>query len=338
MRRIPGAERWRLVSIQGLHRFYQRRDERRGRELDDAAGSRAGDRRQSRLRRRGPRRRGPRVSGRAAPRVLRLLAGRRDDVSRRRGVGAHRSTASSPSAATCRPSSTRAGSARVGRRCSVTARATSGIHDGDVRARRPAAAGGGRDRAAARVRRRPRVVRRGRAGGVRLSSRAAVMIEIRRRPSPTRGRWPSCAGSFARRAAADRVARRVHRAVRARGCAASCRPAARGRRGSRSTRPSSSDRCGCRSMPKIPNPSRARARAPRLPVESLRQGRPTRGGIGTRLLEAALAGRGRRRRSRRALAVEAERDALPAATASSHGGDVMELVMRYVTIARCTSA
>jgi predicted esterase len=25
MRRIPGAERWRLVSIQGLHRFYQRR-------------------------------------------------------------------------------------------------------------------------------------------------------------------------------------------------------------------------------------------------------------------------------------------------------------------------
>jgi predicted esterase len=25
MRRIPGADRWRLVSIQGLHRFYQRR-------------------------------------------------------------------------------------------------------------------------------------------------------------------------------------------------------------------------------------------------------------------------------------------------------------------------
>src|SRR3954453_15169282 len=25
MRRIPGAERWLLVSIQGLHRFYQRR-------------------------------------------------------------------------------------------------------------------------------------------------------------------------------------------------------------------------------------------------------------------------------------------------------------------------
>ena len=26
MRAIPGAERWRLVAIQGLHRFYQRRD------------------------------------------------------------------------------------------------------------------------------------------------------------------------------------------------------------------------------------------------------------------------------------------------------------------------
>lgn len=25
MRRIPGADRWRLVSVQGLHRFYQRR-------------------------------------------------------------------------------------------------------------------------------------------------------------------------------------------------------------------------------------------------------------------------------------------------------------------------
>ena len=25
MRRIPGADRWLLVSIQGLHRFYQRR-------------------------------------------------------------------------------------------------------------------------------------------------------------------------------------------------------------------------------------------------------------------------------------------------------------------------
>jgi predicted esterase len=28
MRRIPGADRWRLASIQGLHRFYQRRDDR----------------------------------------------------------------------------------------------------------------------------------------------------------------------------------------------------------------------------------------------------------------------------------------------------------------------
>ena len=26
MRAIPGAARWRLVAIQGLHRFYQRRD------------------------------------------------------------------------------------------------------------------------------------------------------------------------------------------------------------------------------------------------------------------------------------------------------------------------
>jgi predicted esterase len=28
MRRIPGADRWLLASIQGLHRFYQRRDDR----------------------------------------------------------------------------------------------------------------------------------------------------------------------------------------------------------------------------------------------------------------------------------------------------------------------
>ena len=47
LRKIPGADRFTLVSVQALHPFYSRGDESH-RELDDAAGSRAGDRRQYR--------------------------------------------------------------------------------------------------------------------------------------------------------------------------------------------------------------------------------------------------------------------------------------------------
>ncbi len=63
LRAIPGSERWLLVSRPGAAPFLsQRFERRRRRRVDDAAGSRAGDRGQRRLRPRG-RRRTPRASG-----------------------------------------------------------------------------------------------------------------------------------------------------------------------------------------------------------------------------------------------------------------------------------
>ena len=153
-RGFRGADRWRLVSIQGLHRFYQRRaDEvvaswmtRQDRELaiaDNlayvAAVIDAGRRR---------------ASGRPAARLHRIFAGRGDGFPRRRGVGAPHRRASSRSAATCRPNSTRARSPACRARSSAAARATSGIQKRS-RTRRSAPARRERPRHAGGVRRRP---------------------------------------------------------------------------------------------------------------------------------------------------------------------------------------
>ena len=43
LRGIPGVDRWRLASIQALHRFYQDPHRPGGRVLDDEPGPRAGD-------------------------------------------------------------------------------------------------------------------------------------------------------------------------------------------------------------------------------------------------------------------------------------------------------
>ena len=129
-RRIAGG--W--SSIQGLHRFYQRRDERGRRQLDDASGSRAGDRRQPRLRRRRDRR-GRSREWPGAPRVV--LAGFSQGVAmafRAAAAAPRRSTASSRSAATCRRSSTPPRSPRVTTALVCRGARDEWYTDGEVRA------------------------------------------------------------------------------------------------------------------------------------------------------------------------------------------------------------
>ena len=91
VRRIPGAGRWRLVSVQGLHRFYTRRDQavvaswmtRQDREHAIADNIEYVNRvdRPGRRRRQGAR-------------LCRVLAGRRDGLSRRDARAAIRPPAS----------------------------------------------------------------------------------------------------------------------------------------------------------------------------------------------------------------------------------------------------
>ena len=116
----------------------------------------------------------------------------------------------------CRRSSTPAALARVRRALVCHGARDEWYTRSDLRARRPTAARGGRDRSAAGVRRRPRMVRRGRAGGVLVSSTSGWHDRDSTAPTSADAerlaelRWEFRAGA----AAADRAARRVRQALR----------------------------------------------------------------------------------------------------------------------------
>ena len=251
-----------------------------------------------------------------APRLVldRVLARRRDDVPRRGRFGARRWTASSRSAATCRRNWTRPRIGRVGRIlvCHGTRDEfyTDAIFDRDIQRLRASSAGVH----AADVRRRTRMVRCRRGGGVALSSASRGRDRDSSRDGlPTRGRSRSCAGSSApaghdpdedprcvrRSDARPWMRRELQRASRGSAWVAVDR------------RRRSWVRCGSYVIEKIPNPI---AELEKLAYLSNLYVRPSaRGGIGTRLLETRARVVPRQRdRSRGPVAHAAQRDALHA--------------------------
>ena len=258
----------------------------------------------------GHRRGGARMPGRAASGACRLLAGRGDDVPRRGRVASRPVDGVIAVGGDVPPELDAAALARVRSALSAAAHATSGIRqtifERDVERLREA----GVTRQAAGVRRRPRVVRRGGRGGVGVSARAAAMIEIRAATAADAGALAELRWEF--RAGREPPSKRTTRSSTLRGVDA---PRAR-RHGAWRAWVAVDDRVivgqvWLHTIQKIPNPIAEREQLAYLSNLYVRPS--ARGGIGTRLLEAALDWAPReRRRSRRALAVGAQRHALPA--------------------------